>query len=62
VVKESNVYYGGLNFRSIKFNETGQIKPGESKTIEFTADMTFIITSYLPFSGVKKGDFRVEVR
>lgn len=57
-VRSAGVYFGGLEFRSPKFN-TGALKPGKSTTVEFTADQEFIITSYWPASGVKKADLRV---
>ncbi len=59
-VREDNVYYGGLDFRSSYFN-TGKIRPGSSKTVEFIADKTFTYTSYWPSSNVKKADGTVVV-
>lgn len=56
-----NVYYAGLDFRSPKF-ASKSAKPGESVEVEFTADESFIITSYWPASGVKKADLKVEIR
>lgn len=52
-VSATGVYYGGLDFRSSVLN-TGTIKPGESKTISFTADSSFTFTPYWPASNVKK--------
>lgn len=60
-VRSSGVYYGGLDFRSDKF-KTSAIPPGRSTTVEFTADNSFIITSYWPASGVKKAELKVEVK
>ncbi len=57
---EENVYYGGLDWRSSYFN-TGKIKPGDSKGVEFTADKTFTYTSYWPSSNVRKADGRIIV-
>ncbi|OGN07248.1 MAG: hypothetical protein A2940_00590 [Candidatus Wildermuthbacteria bacterium RIFCSPLOWO2_01_FULL_48_29] len=52
-VSRTNVYYAGLDFRSPKF-ETVSIDPGESTTVEFTADESFEFKSYWPASGVLK--------
>lgn len=60
-VKTTGVYYGGLDFRSSKF-ATAAAKPGETATVEFTADEPFTITSYWPLSGAKKADMKVEVK
>lgn len=60
-VREQNVYFGGLDIRSAVFN-TGAIKPGESKTVEFTSTQSFGFTSYWPSSNVEKADGRVIVR
>jgi hypothetical protein len=61
VVRTSNVYYGGLDFRSPKF-ETRQVRPGERTTVEFVADESFTFTSYWPLSGVQKATGRVIVK
>jgi hypothetical protein len=61
VVRNSNVYYGGLDFRSPKF-ETRQVRPGEKTTVEFVADESFTFTSYWPLSGVQKATGRVIVK
>lgn len=52
-VKTSGVRFGGLDFRSSEF-DTGTIKPGNSKTVEFVADKSFSISSYWPGSNTKK--------
>lgn len=52
-VKTSGVKFGGLDFRSSEF-DTGTIKPGSSKTVEFVADKSFSISSYWPGSNTKK--------
>jgi len=44
-VRNENVYYGGLEFRSEKF-KTNSVKPGQSTKIEFVADKDFMIESY----------------
>ncbi len=61
VVKRSNVYYGGLDFRSEKF-KTEPVKPGNTTKVEFVADKSFVISSYWPLSGVKKADLQVIVK
>lgn len=53
-VSATNVYYGGLDFRSSVAN-SGTIQAGGSKTISFTANQTFLFTPYWPASGVAKG-------
>jgi hypothetical protein len=60
-VRSSNVYYGGLDFRSEKF-KTEPIKPGQKTEIEFIADKDFIIESYWPLSNVKKAELKVIVK
>jgi hypothetical protein len=60
-VRRSNVYYGGLDFRSEKF-KTEPVKPGNATTVEFIADESFTITSYWPLSGVKKAELKIIVK
>lgn len=60
-VRTGTTYFGGLDFRSEKFN-TGTVKPGESTTVEFIADKPFTFTSYWPASNVKKADGQVVIR
>jgi hypothetical protein len=60
-VKSSNVYYGGLDFRSEKF-KTEPIKPGQKTEVEFIADKDFVIESYWPLSNVKKAELKVVVK
>lgn len=60
-VRSTDVYFGGLDFRSPKF-KTESVKPGGSTTVEFMADENLLITSYWPASGVRKADLRVEVK
>ena len=59
-VSETNVYFAGLDFRSSKF-DTGSINPGDSITVEFTADESFEFKSYWPASGVLKAIGKVVV-
>lgn len=58
VVRQANVYFGGLDFRSSKF-QTDPVKPGGSTTVEFVADESFTISSYWPASGVLKANIEV---
>lgn len=60
VVRTDRVYYAGLDFRSSKFN-TSRIDPGNSTTVEFTADESFEFKSYWPATGVLKAAGRVIV-
>lgn len=61
IVREKNVYYGGLDFRSAKF-KTAAVKPGGTTAVEFVADDQLLITSYWPASGVRKADLKVEIQ
>jgi len=62
VVRKTNVYYGGLDFRFPTF-KTPTYKPGdESQAVEFMADEPFVITSYWPASGIRKADLKIEVK
>lgn len=60
-VRQARTYYGGLDFRSPAWGDTGRIPPGGSKTIEFTAENSFDYTSYWPSSNVKKATGKVVV-
>jgi hypothetical protein len=53
-VSNSNVYHGGLDFRSSVVN-SGTVYSGQSKTISFTARQSFSFTPYWPASQVAKG-------
>jgi len=59
MVKTTNVYFGGLDFRGGPV-DTGTIDPGESKTVSFEAEETFKIIPYWPSSGTKKS-YRITV-
>ncbi len=59
-VRTDKVYYGGLDFRSDVFN-TGKVLPGETKTVEFTADKSFEYKSYWPASERLKATGKVNV-
>lgn len=52
-VSSSNVYKGGLDFRSSVVN-SGTIYAGSSKTVAFTATQSFSFTPYWPASNVAK--------
>jgi hypothetical protein len=60
-VRSSNVYYGGLDFRSEKF-KTEPVRPGQKTEVEFIADKDFIIESYWPLSNVKKAELKIIVK
>lgn len=47
-VRTDKVYYGGLDFRSDVWDDTGKVLPGATKTVEFTAQQTFNYKSYWP--------------
>ena len=47
VVRKTNVYFGGLAFRSSKF-KTGPVGPGGNTSVEFVADESFEFKSYWP--------------
>ena len=53
-VRNEKVYYGGLDFRSDIWGDTGTILPGGVKTVEFTAEETFTYKSYWPASNKLK--------
>ncbi|MEO8066033.1 MAG: hypothetical protein ABI643_04295 [Candidatus Doudnabacteria bacterium] len=52
-VSASDVYYGGLDFRSAVVN-SGTVNAGGSKTISFTADQSFAFTPYWPAQNIAK--------
>lgn len=60
-VRTSNVYYGGLDFRSSKFS-AAQASPGQTVTVEFTVDSSFVITSYWPVSDAYKASLQVNLQ
>ena len=59
-VRTTNVYFGGLDFRSSKFR-TASVAPGQSTTVEFTADESFGFSSYWPASSRLKARGNVVV-
>jgi len=61
LVRNYNVYYGGLDFRSSKFR-TGSIKPGGSTTVEFIVDESFEFSSFWPLSNVLKATGKIIVQ
>ena len=60
-VRTEKVYYGGLEFRSDLFGDTGKVLPGTEKTIEFTADKTFSYASYWPLTNNQKATGTINV-
>ncbi|MBU6415457.1 cupredoxin domain-containing protein, partial [Patescibacteria group bacterium] len=60
LVRTTNVYYGGLRFKSPVFEVSA--KPGETAETEFTADNSFAVTSYWPLTDVKKADLQIQVK
>lgn len=60
-VRASNVYFGGLDFRSSKFS-TVSASPGQTATAEFTAESSFTINSYWPSSSEYKASLQVIVQ
>ncbi|MBI2597792.1 MAG: DUF4382 domain-containing protein [Candidatus Diapherotrites archaeon] len=60
-VPTSGVSFGGEDIRSTQFN-TGVVKPGSSKTVEFTAPaQSFQAKSYWPGSSILKATLTVKV-
>ncbi|MEM4282128.1 MAG: cupredoxin domain-containing protein [Candidatus Woesearchaeota archaeon] len=60
-VRSSGVYYGGLEFKSPAWGTTGTIKPGESKSVEFTATQTIQFTAFWPASSIEKWTAQIVV-
>lgn len=58
IVRTSNVYYGGLDFRGCGV-QSPAVPPGGSTTLEFTTSATCSILSYWPASGVVKDSLLV---
>ena len=58
-VGSTNVYYGGLDFRSSVIN-SGTVYAGQAKTISFTAKNSFDFTPYWPASQVSK-NYKISV-
>lgn len=59
-VRSMGVYFGGLDFRSIKFS-TSKVPPGGETTVQFTADQSFTVSSYWPASSQLKANLQVSV-
>ncbi len=60
-VRPAGVYYGGLDFKAPPYFVTQRVAPGNSISVNFTADKNFTFSSYWPASGVKKADGQVVV-
>ncbi|OHA62234.1 MAG: hypothetical protein A3E07_02955 [Candidatus Wildermuthbacteria bacterium RIFCSPHIGHO2_12_FULL_45_9] len=58
--RAERVYYGGLDFRSLKFT-TGTVLPGASVMVEFVADEPFPFSSYWPVTDVLKATGQIMV-
>ncbi|MDO8560713.1 MAG: DUF5667 domain-containing protein [bacterium] len=61
IVRNENVYYGGLSFRSPKF-KIEALKPGGIQTVEFVADESFGFSSYWPLTDVLKASGKIVVQ
>ncbi len=61
-VRSKGTYYGGLDFRSSVWGDTGKVPPGGTKTLEFTATQSFQYKSYWPASNVLKATGTVTVK
>lgn len=59
-VRQTGVYYGGLDFRGCQQSSGGTL-PGSSTVIQFIASDTCTITSYWPSSGIAKSNLQVTV-
>lgn len=59
-VREKNVYYEGLDFRSDYF-KTVTAKPGTSITVDFIAKESFTITSFWPSTNAVKAAMKIEI-
>ena len=60
-VRTEKVYYGGLDFRSSVWGDTGKILPGNEKTVEFTAENSFTYTAYWPATNKLKATGTINV-
>jgi len=60
-VRENKVYYGGLDFRSSVWGDTGKVLPGASTVVEFIAQNTFTYRSYWPSSNRLKATGTINV-
>jgi hypothetical protein len=62
-VRTDGVYYGGLQMKSDMENifDTGTLKPGEIKTVEFVAERSFTYSSWWPAQARKKKTATVTV-
>ena len=60
-VRSQGTYFGGLDFRSDVWGDTGKVSKGESTTVEFVAEETFQFKSYWPASNRLKATGTVTV-
>jgi len=60
-VDKDKVYYGGLDFKGEPYFSTGKVAPGDSITVEFTADNSFDYKSYWPTTSRLKATGKIIV-
>ena len=60
-VRSQGTYFGGLDFRSDVWGDTGKVSKGESTIVEFIAEETFQFKSYWPASNRLKATGTVTV-
>ena len=60
-VRNEKVYYGGLDFRSDIWGDTGKVLPGQETTVGFTAQDSFTYTSYWPATNKLKATGTINV-
>lgn len=61
VVREQGTYFGGLDFRSDVWGDTGKVAKGDSTTVEFIALESFEFKSYWPASNKLKATGQIVV-
>ena len=60
-VRSQGTYFGGLDFRSDVWGDTGKVSKGESTLVEFVATETFQYKSYWPASNKLKATGTINV-
>lgn len=60
-VRSQGTYFGGLDFRSTVWGDTGKVSKGQSTLVEFVAEETFQFKSYWPASNKLKATGTVTV-
>ena len=61
-VRSQGTYFGGLDFRSDVWGDTGKVSKGQSTSVEFVAEETFQFKSYWPASNRLKATGTVTVK